>query len=124
MRKTFSSNLIRRPFRSSEIEFLFYRLRQSQMKLKFVTNTTKESKRVLLERLTNIGFDIIADEIFTSLTAAKRLIEMRKLSPLMLVDDKALEEFEGSFISFKRQVFKFYTWSKITAEFCAISVNS
>lgn len=110
MRKTFSSNLIRRPFRSSEIEFLFYRLRQSQMKLKFVTNTTKESKRVLLERLTKIGFDITADEIFTSLTAAKRLIEMRKLSPLMLVDDKALEEFEGSFISFKRQVFKFYTW--------------
>ena len=60
-----------------------------------MTNTTKESKKVLLARLLNIGFDIREDQVFTSLTAARNLIDKRKLSPLLLVDDKALEDFEG-----------------------------
>lgn len=71
------------------------RLRQAQLKVKFVTNTTKESRRLLLERLNKIGFDIKTEEVFTSLTAAKKLIDTRKLSPLMLLDDRALEDFQG-----------------------------
>ena len=60
-----------------------------------MTNTTKESKRVLLERLHKIGFSIKEEQVFTSLTAARILIDRRRLSPLLLVDDKALEEFQG-----------------------------
>lgn len=71
------------------------RLRQSRVKVKFVTNTTKESKRVLVNRLLSLGFDIKADEIFTSLTAAHVLLEHRKVRPLLLVDEKALEDFQG-----------------------------
>ncbi|XP_045210213.2 haloacid dehalogenase-like hydrolase domain-containing protein 2 isoform X2 [Mercenaria mercenaria] len=70
------------------------RLKNSQLKVKFVTNTTKESKRLLLERLTKIGFSINSEEIFTSLTAARKLIDTKGLSPLMLLDDRALEEFK------------------------------
>lgn len=66
------------------------------LKLKYVTNTTKESKRVLMERLKKIGFTNIAeDEVFTSLSAARKLVEDRQLRPYFLVDQKALEDFQG-----------------------------
>ncbi|XP_063438463.1 haloacid dehalogenase-like hydrolase domain-containing protein 2 [Mytilus trossulus] len=71
------------------------RLRSQNVNIKFVTNTTKESKTCLLNRLTGIGFNIKPNEIFTSLTAARHLIEKRDLRPLMIVDDRALEDFEG-----------------------------
>ncbi|XP_047487427.1 haloacid dehalogenase-like hydrolase domain-containing protein 2 [Penaeus chinensis] len=69
------------------------KLRATDVKVKFVTNTTKESKRKLHERLTKIGFDIHKDEIFTSLTAARQLIDKRNLRPYMLIADAAKEEF-------------------------------
>lgn len=71
------------------------RLRAAQIKIKFVTNTTKESKRVLHERLKRIGFSIDSEEIFTSLTAARQLIDQRNLRPLMLIADAAKEDFSG-----------------------------
>ncbi|XP_071537931.1 haloacid dehalogenase-like hydrolase domain-containing protein 2 [Panulirus ornatus] len=69
------------------------RLRATNVKIKFVTNTTKESKRILHERLTSIGFSIDKEEIFTSLTAARQLIDTRNLQPYMLIADAAKEEF-------------------------------
>lgn len=71
------------------------RLRETNVKIKFVTNTTKESKRVLHERLKRIGFGIDIEEIFTSLTAARQLIDQRNLRPYMLVTDAAKEDFSG-----------------------------
>ncbi|XP_041355856.1 haloacid dehalogenase-like hydrolase domain-containing protein 2 [Gigantopelta aegis] len=71
------------------------RLREKNVNIKFVTNTTKESKRNLLKRLSDIGFAITGDEIFTSLTAARVAVETRGLRPLLLVDERALEDFEG-----------------------------
>ncbi|KAK3095016.1 hypothetical protein FSP39_009178 [Pinctada imbricata] len=71
------------------------RLRKTNLNVKFVTNTTKESGRCLLERLNRIGFNIKQSEIFTSLTAASSLICRRQLRPLLLVDNKAKEEFVG-----------------------------
>ncbi|NXN70990.1 HDHD2 protein, partial [Himantopus himantopus] len=63
--------------------------------IRFVTNTTKECKRDLLERLMKLGFDIAENEIFTSLTAARNLLEQKQVRPLLLVDDKALPDFTG-----------------------------
>ena len=60
-----------------------------------MTNTTKESKETLLRRLTGIGFDIKAEEVFTSLTAARRLVDQRKLRPMLLLQQDALEDFKG-----------------------------
>lgn len=65
------------------------------VELKFVTNTTKESLDYLHKRLTGIGFDIKKDEIFTSLTAARRLIDENRLRPMLLLEDEALDEFAG-----------------------------
>lgn len=65
------------------------------MAVKFVTNTTKECKRTLLERLQRLSFDIEEREIFTSLTAARNLLEQKNVRPLLLVEDRALEDFAG-----------------------------
>uniref|UniRef100_A0A8B9ET11 Haloacid dehalogenase-like hydrolase domain-containing protein 2 n=1 Tax=Anser cygnoides TaxID=8845 RepID=A0A8B9ET11_ANSCY len=59
------------------------------------TNTMKECKRDLLERLTKLGFDIAENEIFTSLTAIRNLREQKQVQPLLLVDKKALPDFTG-----------------------------
>ncbi|BES99780.1 unnamed protein product [Nesidiocoris tenuis] len=69
------------------------RLRATDLKLKFVTNTTKESRRFLFDRLRQLGFKIDLDEIFTSLSAACDLIKREKLKPMLIVDDAALEDF-------------------------------
>ena len=59
-----------------------------------MTNTTKESKNILHQRLKKLGFDIKEEEIFSSLCAAKETIIKRKLNPLLLLDSAAMEEFQ------------------------------
>uniref|UniRef100_A0A8C7E412 Haloacid dehalogenase-like hydrolase domain-containing protein 2 n=1 Tax=Naja naja TaxID=35670 RepID=A0A8C7E412_NAJNA len=59
------------------------------------TNTTKECKQDLLERLKQLDFDIKEDEIFTSLTAARNLLEQKKFRPLLMVEKNALHDFTG-----------------------------
>ncbi|XP_005103194.1 haloacid dehalogenase-like hydrolase domain-containing protein 2 isoform X2 [Aplysia californica] len=72
------------------------RLRQQKdIKVKFVTNTTKESKAVLMRRLLKIGFDVSEEDVFTSLSAARQLVDAQNLRPYLLVDEKAMEDFEG-----------------------------
>lgn len=78
------------------------RLRSAPVTIRFVTNTTKECKRDLLERLTKLGFDIAENEIFTSLTAARNLLEQKQVRPLLLVDDKALPDFTGEVVRKQR----------------------
>ncbi|XP_024870803.1 haloacid dehalogenase-like hydrolase domain-containing protein 2 [Temnothorax curvispinosus] len=70
------------------------RLRNANLSIKFVTNTTKESSTYLYERLTKLGFDLRKEEIFSSLAAARRLIISRRLKPLLLIDPAAMEDFQ------------------------------
>jgi ribonucleotide monophosphatase NagD (HAD superfamily) len=62
--------------------------------LRFVTNTTKESKSTLLNRLKSLGFRINEKEVFTSLTAARRLIEANNYRPFCLLEDDARKDFK------------------------------
>ena len=78
----------------------FFRLRSHDVNLKFVTNTTKESKRCLMTRLHKIGFDIKPSELYTSLSAARHVIDKNNLRPMLMVDQRALEDFEGKQIFF------------------------
>ena len=65
------------------------------IKVKFVTNTTKEPIRLLHNRLTDLNFKISKSDIFTSLTAARSLIEKKKVQPLLLLEECAKEDFQG-----------------------------
>lgn len=71
------------------------RLRNTGVIIRFVTNTTKESKETLFSRLIALGFDIGASEVFTSLTAAQCIVEKRHYRPLLLLEDDALKDFMG-----------------------------
>ena len=75
--------------------FLHYRLSGSNIKVKFVTNTTKEPIRLLHDRLTQLNFNISKSDIFTSLTAARNLVEEKGVRPLRLLEDSAKEDFQG-----------------------------
>ena len=55
------------------------RLQQSGIAVKLVTNGTQKSKNGLHKKLTELGFDIKSDEIFTSLTATRKLVEAKCL---------------------------------------------
>ncbi|XP_034945128.1 haloacid dehalogenase-like hydrolase domain-containing protein 2 [Chelonus insularis] len=70
------------------------KLRTSNVKIKFVTNTSKESKNYLHNRLIKLGFDIKKEEIFSSLAAARELIISKQLNPHLLINEKAMEDFE------------------------------
>ena len=71
------------------------RLRQNGIAVRFITNSTKISKARLHAKLNRLGFEINLDEIFTSLTAARRLIEVENLRPFCLLQDEAKEDFDG-----------------------------
>ena len=74
---------------------LVLRLHQHGIAVKFITNATKISKRRLHAKLHKMGFEIDLDEIFTSLTAARRLLEVESLRPFCLLQDEAKEDFDG-----------------------------
>ena len=71
------------------------RLQQSGITVKLVTNGTQKSKSGLYSRLTKLGFDINYNEIFTSLVAARKLVEAKSLRPFCLLQDDAMEDFAG-----------------------------
>ncbi|CAE8702907.1 unnamed protein product, partial [Polarella glacialis] len=71
------------------------KLRDSGRDVRFVTNTTDQSRRGLHSQLLQLGFEVRPEEIFTSLSAARQLVDARGLRPLLLLADGAMEEFEG-----------------------------
>lgn len=79
---------------NQKLKYLQSRLRDANLSIKFVTNTTKESSNCLYERLINLGFYLQKEEIFSSLAAARKLIISRQLNPMLLIDPAALEDFQ------------------------------
>lgn len=64
------------------------------IQIRFVTNTTKESKETLLRRLHCIGFSSISrDDMFTSLSAAEKYVKSNNLKPLYLLSEDAKKDF-------------------------------
>lgn len=64
--------------------------------IKFVTNTTKESKETLLKRLHSIGFEVEKDEIHSSLSAAVEFVKRENLNPFYLVSKDARTDFPAN----------------------------
>uniref|UniRef100_A0A1A9WGT8 Haloacid dehalogenase-like hydrolase domain-containing protein 2 n=1 Tax=Glossina brevipalpis TaxID=37001 RepID=A0A1A9WGT8_9MUSC len=69
------------------------RLRDSGVAIRFVTNTTKESRQTLLNRLLGIGFQMQKDEIYSSLSAAVSYVNKNNLNPYYLVSKDARTDF-------------------------------
>ncbi|CAH1758035.1 4517_t:CDS:2 [Entrophospora sp. SA101] len=71
------------------------KLRQTSLPIRFCTNTTTQSVSKVHNLLKNLGFEINKEEIFTSLVACRNLVISRGLSPLVFLEDEAIEDFQG-----------------------------
>jgi HAD superfamily hydrolase (TIGR01458 family) len=69
-------------------------LRANGIPLRFVTNTTSQPRRALLETLRHLGIEVASGDIFTPAIAARTLIEKRGLSPHLVVHPDLLEDFD------------------------------
>lgn len=68
--------------------------REPSITIRFLTNTTKESKDTLLGRLHRIGFTSIKkEELFSSLSAAAQYVQQHNLNPLYFLTDDARQDF-------------------------------
>ncbi|MEQ9490844.1 MAG: TIGR01458 family HAD-type hydrolase [Alphaproteobacteria bacterium] len=69
------------------------RLREAGLPLRFVTNTTRKSKRLILEHLAGMGLHIDGDEVFTPAAAACGILADRQLTPHLLIHPALEEDF-------------------------------
>ena len=79
------------PIRGSREALL--RLRSSGLLLRFITNTTRKSRREVLLGLRRMGFEADEAEIFTPARAAALMLQGRRCHPL--VTETLLEDLEG-----------------------------
>lgn len=69
-----------------------------RINLRFCSNTTKESTQSLLQKLrrASFGAELIEEsDLFTSLDAARQLVQRSNLSPLLLLSESASSAFEA-----------------------------
>ena len=72
------------------------RLRELGMPLRFVTNTSRKSRKQLLDGLSRMGFELSPEELFTAPAAAAAYLAARELTPLLLVNDAVRADFPSS----------------------------
>jgi len=70
------------------------RLRQAGLPIRFVTNTTRMSKDMVLQRLARLGLTLSGGELFTPAQAARDWLARNDCSPLLLVHPNLVQEFE------------------------------
>ncbi len=70
-------------------------LRAAGLPLRLVTNTSRRPKRVLLDHLRRLGFDVSEDEVFTATEALVAYLVRERLRPFLLVHPYLDEEFEA-----------------------------
>ncbi|HEY8264905.1 MAG TPA: TIGR01458 family HAD-type hydrolase [Methyloceanibacter sp.] len=68
-------------------------LREAGLRLRFLTNTTRMPRRVLLSRLNEMGIAIAEEELFTPAQAARAWLMAKGLSPHLLIHPDLEEDF-------------------------------
>ncbi|GAA5921802.1 hypothetical protein JCM3775_001829 [Rhodotorula graminis] len=69
------------------------RLRSAGVVLRFVSNTSKESRSSLLQKMHKMELDVREEELFTSLSAVRDVVVKRNLNPLYLLTPSARSDF-------------------------------
>lgn len=67
------------------------------VQIKFLTNTTKESKQSILDRLLQIGFKVDKSEIITSVSVAIDEVKKRHLKPFLITEDSVVQDFHETY---------------------------
>jgi HAD superfamily hydrolase (TIGR01458 family) len=71
------------------------RLRDSGLPLRFITNTTRRSKRQVMADLHTMGLHVSIDELLTPALLARAFLENHALSPFLVVHPDLEEDFAG-----------------------------
>lgn len=71
------------------------RLRAADLPLRFLTNTTRMSKRGIIARLSEMGLPLGADDLFTPADAARAWLAQNRLAAHLLVHPDLEEDFAG-----------------------------
>jgi len=70
------------------------RLKERIPHVRYLTNTTRSTRRSLVDRLRRLGLTIDEQEVFSAPQAARQLLHERGLRPFLLVHPDLLPEFE------------------------------
>ncbi len=70
-------------------------VREAGLQVRFVTNTTSRSRRLILEKLEQLGFRADAGEVFCPARGAVAWLWSQRASASFFVPSPALEDFEG-----------------------------
>jgi len=71
------------------------RLRSARLPLRFLTNSTRAPRRVLLSRLSRLGVELAPGELFTPASAACARLARDGLVPHLLIHPNLAEDFAG-----------------------------
>jgi HAD superfamily hydrolase (TIGR01458 family) len=71
------------------------RLRDARLPLRFITNTTRRSKRQVMADLCQMGLCVSNDELLTPALLARAYLEKHALSPFLVVHPELVEDFAG-----------------------------
>ncbi len=71
------------------------RLRGAGLPLRFVTNTTRRSRRQVIADLQRMGLHISDEELLTPALMARAFLQKHQLSPFLVVHPKLEEDFAG-----------------------------
>ncbi|WP_282609035.1 TIGR01458 family HAD-type hydrolase [Pelagibius sp. Alg239-R121] len=71
------------------------RLRDADLPIRFLTNTTRTAKQGILEKLRGMGLEIADDELFTPAAAARDWLIRHKRAPHLLIHPDLAEDFQG-----------------------------
>lgn len=98
------------------------RLRANDLPVRFLTNSTRRPKRVILQKLRAIGFSLEASEIMTPAEAACDWLKKEEYVPHLLVHPDLEEDFTGVPESDKIAVVvgdagQFFTYERLNAAF-------
>ena len=67
------------------------KLKSNEIPVKYVTNSSKESKEALLRKLRRTGLEVNSDEVFTALSAARMFVSSQCLRPMLLLEKEKIE---------------------------------
>ncbi len=70
------------------------KLHAGNIPLRYLTNSSRSSRKEILSKLLDMGFAVIAEEIFTAPMAVQAYLREHKLSPWLLVHPAIEEEFK------------------------------
>jgi len=76
-------------------DFAIRRLRDKGLGLRFVTNTSRRCRRMLMDRLRTLRMPIEESEILTAPLAGRRWLERHGLRPHLLIHPALAPDFEG-----------------------------